>query len=270
MSRCSIRVLPSLPSMRRAPPLAHEIAVVIDALRATTSMVAALAAGAQRIWPCLEVDEARAMRGRMPNALLAGERQGLPLPGFDLGNSPAEFNATRVAGRDLIFTTSNGTRAIIACASAQRVLLAAITNLQAVVQAIVKTIVNPMRVDLHVVIACAGANDCESLEDLLVAGAIVERLRLEVLARFDGQADTSAGVRMDFELDAEADRATGLWQTHGGSPAELLAVFQASPGGRHLQEIDMQADIPRSVEVDRYDVVPVLDLASGCITLLRE
>lgn len=239
--------------------------MVIDALRATTSMVAALAAGARAIWPCREVDEARQWAAMKSGSLLAGERQGLPLPGFDFGNSPAEFTASRMAGRELVFTTSNGTRAILACASAKCVMLAALTNLQAVVNRLVN--------EPQVVIACAGANDCESLEDLLVAGAIVERLRVARGRSRTGDAKVESEPRIErctdrdgATIDADAERARQLWLAHSCSAGELAAAFHASPGGRHLHEIGMQADIPLSLEIDRFDLVPMFSAATKCIT----
>jgi 2-phosphosulfolactate phosphatase len=197
--------------------------------------------------------------------LLAGERQGLPLPGFDFGNSPAEFTASRLAARELVFTTSNGTRAILACASARCVMLAALTNLQAVVNRLVD--------EPQVVIACAGANDCESLEDLLVAGAIIERLRVLRGGSGTGEAKVAGDPRIErcadrggAGIDSDAERARQLWLKHSRSPVELEAAFHASPGGRHLHEIGMQADIPLSLEIDRFDLVPIFAAATKCVT----
>ena len=94
--------------------LAGATAVVIDVLRAGTTIVYALAAGAEQVVPCLEVADARAMVEQFPagTALLGGERQGLPIEGFDLGNSPDEYEPARVAGKTIVLTTTNGTRAM--------------------------------------------------------------------------------------------------------------------------------------------------------------
>src|SRR4051794_9488006 len=108
----SVHLLPEL-----IPPgtLAGGVAVVVDALRATTVMIHALAAGCAVILPCREVDEARHLAAGLPpgSALLAGERQGLPIAGFDLGNSPSAFTPALCRGKTLVMTTTNGTRAIL-------------------------------------------------------------------------------------------------------------------------------------------------------------
>src|SRR5215471_6039661 len=101
----------------QAPPgrLAGGLAVVIDVLRATTTIVYALAAGARCVRPCAEVAEAQALAAemRVGRVLLGGERGGEPLPGFDLGNSPREFTPRVCRGCTLVLTTTNGTRALL-------------------------------------------------------------------------------------------------------------------------------------------------------------
>ena len=95
-------------------------------------MISALAAGCEAIIPCAEIDEARGIAaGFAPGtALLAGERHGLPIPGFDLGNSPIEFTSEVCGGKTLVVTTTNGTRAILACLEADRVYIASFVNLE--------------------------------------------------------------------------------------------------------------------------------------------
>src|SRR5438876_9330427 len=126
-----VHLLPQL-----APPgvLVGGIAVVIDVLRATTTIVHALAAGCTAVRPCTEVEEARTLAGQMRvgRALLGGERCGTPLPGFDVGNSPREYTAKLCRGATLVMTTTNGTRALLRAAEADRVLLACFANFSAV------------------------------------------------------------------------------------------------------------------------------------------
>src|SRR5438477_12211462 len=114
-----------LPSLAPNGALAGGVAVVIDVLRATTTMIHALAAGCVAVVPSLEVEEAQARAKVLRSAgkvLLGGERGGVALPGFDLGNSPSEYVAARCKKTTLVLTTTNGTRALLRAAEAERVL----------------------------------------------------------------------------------------------------------------------------------------------------
>src|SRR5258706_13920045 len=127
-----------LPALVEPAQLAGKTAVVIDVLRATTTIVHALAAGATQVIPCLEVDEARRIAAELgERAISGGERGGKQIPGFDLGNSPAEYSRERVAGKTVVFTTTNGTRAMLRCKAARRVLLGAFVNFSAVCRELV-------------------------------------------------------------------------------------------------------------------------------------
>src|SRR4051812_24899969 len=119
-----------LPALVEPEDLAGSTCVVIDVLRATTTIVWALAAGAREVIPCLEVEDARRAIAEYPpgTGVCGGERSGLPIEGFELGNSPAEYTAARVAGKAVIFTTTNGARALFHCHHAQRVLIGAFAN----------------------------------------------------------------------------------------------------------------------------------------------
>src|SRR5207302_655400 len=114
-----VHLLPEL-----VPPgnLSGGIAVVVDVLRATTTIVHALAAGCTCVRPCADVDEARELAGQMRagRVLLGGERGGVPLPDFDLGNSPREYTPALCRGTTLVLTTSNGTRALLRTTAAER------------------------------------------------------------------------------------------------------------------------------------------------------
>jgi 2-phosphosulfolactate phosphatase len=220
--------------------LAGQVVVVIDVLRATTTITAALAAGASRVIPCLEVTEARQLgrpwqsRGPM---LLGGERQGRPIPGFDLGNSPAEYVPERVAGCTLIFTTTNGTRAIMRCIGASRVLLGGFVNLAALQTHLARL----PRVEL----LCAGTDGQTSWEDTLLAGALLDRLEVK-----------------PAELNDAAILAWECWQQVGGRSlrgAQLAEVLSRGRGGRNLLEIQRADDIEWAARLDQLDVVPELD-----------
>src|SRR5262245_9964536 len=160
-----------LPELAPHGALAGGVAVVIDVLRASTTIVHALAAGCRAVRPCLEVEEARQLAGgmRVGRVLLGGERGGAPLPGFDMGNSPREYTAPVCRGTTLVLTTTNGTRALLRAAEAARVLVAAFVNYSAVCEQL-RQEARP----LHIV--CAGTAGSVSLEDTLLAGALVDFL----------------------------------------------------------------------------------------------
>ena len=161
----------------RKRDLSQTVCVVFDILRATTSMVTALSNGAQAIIPVEEIAEALAIRQQRPEVLLAGERDGLRIRGelsggveFDLGNSPREYTAQKVQGKTIVMTTTNGTRALRACAGAKEVLVGSVLNLRATY-----TRLQEQRPP-HLILVCSGTFDEPALEDILAAGAVCERI----------------------------------------------------------------------------------------------
>ena len=138
--------------------------VVFDVLRATSSMITALANGAAEIFPVKTIEEARALREKMPDALLGGERHGERIEGFDLGNNPFEY--TGLAGRRIISTTTNGTIALRACERAGRVLVGALLNIAALRDEIARS--QPA----EVLLVCAGTFETFALEDAIAAGLL--------------------------------------------------------------------------------------------------
>src|SRR5207302_699734 len=141
------------------------LAVVIDVLRATTTIIYALVAGCSCVRPCQEVDEAKELGSDLTagTALLGGERGGQPLAGFDLGNSPGEYTSRLCKGKTVVLTTTNGTRAIFRAAEAERAILAGFVNYSAVC--------DQLQADsrpIHLI--CAGTENEVSLEDTLLAG----------------------------------------------------------------------------------------------------
>jgi len=227
---------------------------VIDVLRATSVIVTALANGAAAVVPCLEVDEARQIAANLPpgTALLGGERGGLLIEGFDLANSPHEYKAERVTGRTIVFTTTNGTRAIQQCRLAKRVLFGAFVNLTAVCEAL-------RQVDGPLHLLCAGTQDRITREDSLLAGAIAARLLAwdNSLAAND-EAVLLAAAWRDFEQSCPEGRA---------EPQALGATLRHSRGGRNAIGTGNEADIDAVARMDASPVVPELDFASGRIVL---
>jgi 2-phosphosulfolactate phosphatase len=237
-----------LPELTNSAALEGSAAVVIDVLRATTTIVHALAAGATEVIPCPEVDEARQIAARLgQDAVLGGERGGVRIPGFHLGNSPDEYTTRSIGGKTLVFTTTNGTRAMRICGRARRVLIGAFVNLSAIGRALADEPV------VHLV--CAGTQNEITREDVLLAGAIVEVLSSLGGARRNDQAEI----------------ALGAWQnaaTHLSDREPLSKLLRDSRGGRNLIDIGHGSDIELAAHVDRFDFAPELDVAAWRITSL--
>jgi 2-phosphosulfolactate phosphatase len=219
-----------------APPgrLAGCVAVVIDVLRAATTIIQALAAGCTAVRPCAEVEEARELAGQMRagRVLLGGERGGKPLPGFDLGNSPREYTAKLCRGNTLVLTTSNGTRALLRAAEAARTLVAAFVNYSAVCE--------QLRQDVRPVsIVCAGTEGEVSLEDTLLAGALVDFL-----------CETG-----EVCLNDAARLAWDCFENHG---RVLLGALEIGRGGAALRRLGYDDDIRAAAQVDQFALVPEL------------
>ena len=209
-------------------------AVVIDVLRATSCIVEAMANGAAAIFPTESVDDAMALRDSLDldRTLLCGERKGLRIGGFDLGNSPTEFTPEMITDKQLIMTTTNGTQALVATRRARRTLVASLFNLSAVAQEVAN--------DSEVAVVCAGKEGCFSLDDTVCAGHLV----LTIMERADG----------DVGLDDGASAAAKL----AGSYGPDAQTFAASAAGRALVDAEMASDLEFCAEVDRHDVVPVM------------
>lgn len=227
--------------------VAGGIAVVIDVLRASTTIATALAHGAVAVRAVPTIDEARRAVGATGAALLGGERGGLPIAGFDLGNSPREYTPERVAGRRLVITTTNGTAALAACRSAREVLVGAIVNRAAVAEAVGR--LARARGIGHVHLVCAGTDGAVTAEDVLAAGAIL-----------------AAGAGPGDALDGAARAAREAFERVAAAAdprSALVAEFRRSPGGSNLVALGMEADLSACAALDALVVVPWLDPGSG-------
>jgi 2-phosphosulfolactate phosphatase len=204
--------------------------IVVDVIRATTTICQALASGYERVFCTTEVDEAKALRDSLGEGVLVlgGERRNVLIPGFDLGNSPREYVEPR--GDTLILTTTNGTRAIVSAAHrCERVFVASLANLAAVVEA-------ARSEGEDAIVVCAGVQGMLALDDAYVAGRIVELLGWE-------RTDASEA----------AARLAGTWS--GADEA-----FRASRSGRNLLENapDLEPDLAFCALESVLDVAPRL------------
>ena len=202
--------------------------IVIDVIRATSTIAQALASGYERVFCVAEVDEAKALRAALGEGVLGGERQAVRIPGFDLGNSPREYLEARDG--PLLLSTTNGTRAVVSAAGrCERVFTASLLNLDAVVEA-----TRAQGEDALVV--CAGVQGTLALDDAYVAGRIVESL--------------------GWERTDASEAAARLAATWSGAEQAL----RASKSGRNLLENapELEEDIGFCARESVLDVVPRL------------
>jgi 2-phosphosulfolactate phosphatase len=214
--------------------------VVIDVLRATTTVVEALASGARAIYPASGTEEAIKLANSLgrEDALLCGERQGRRIEGYDLGNSPAEYTPDRVEGKNVVLNTTNGTQTLLSAAGASRVVTAAFVNLEAATRAVVGA--------EELVLLCAGRAGLFSFEDAVCAGMMVRRLDA-----LDRQAGRDVSRRLD-----DGARAVRTLAESVSVDASFLGTTAA---GRALIEIGMEGDLEVCAEVDRHTVVPEME-----------
>jgi 2-phosphosulfolactate phosphatase len=219
------------------------VCVVFDVLRATSSMVTALANGASAIIPAEEISEAVALRRRNGKILLAGERHGVRIPAtlsggvdFDLGNSPREFTPDKVRGRTIAITTTNGTRALRACAKARLVLVCSFLNLKATASFITR------RKPHRVILVCSGTFEEAAYEDVLAAGAVCDLIWPKY--QHGKVADSAMMAQRLFRLEKKN---------------VLKALGDSRNGKRLLSRPELKEDVAFCARVNRFPLVVELD-----------
>jgi 2-phosphosulfolactate phosphatase len=207
--------------------------VVIDVLRATSTITHALVNGARSVVPVATVADAASIAERIGRdaVLLCGERDSQPIRSFGLGNAPEEFTRPRVDGRTLVMTTTNGTPALLAASGAESVLVGALLNVGAVARRLVDA-------GEEALLLCAGREGAFAMEDAFCAGRILRRVR-ELAGRVRGNDAASAAMR----LAARPPDAGRLGRT---------------AAGRRLQELGRGDDVIFCAQEDLYEVVPAL------------
>lgn len=242
-----------LPQFVAESDLAGRTVIVIDLLRASSTICHALAAGARCVRPFVEVDQVRrAAQGVDRTAtLLGGERGGRRIDGFDLGNSPSEYAPSAVFGQQILFTTTNGAKAIEHARLARRVLIGAAVNRRAVAEAAGQ--------DDEVDILCAGTGGRVTREDVLGAGCLVAALLEQRPWTLNDWAESAH--REWLEL-VTAARALGRTLSE-----QFARELRETPGGRDLLEIGMDADLTTCAEIDALSVVPAFDPTTGELRL---
>ncbi|PWU14558.1 MAG: hypothetical protein C5B50_17050 [Verrucomicrobia bacterium] len=263
----------------RTRDLSNTVCVVFDVLRATSSIVTALGNGASGVLPVEEIPEALKAKRQHPEALLAGERDGLRIPAsmtggveFDLGNSPREFAAERVRGKTIVMTTTNGTRALKACAKARAVLVASFLNLEATVNYVESVLKapgvasssssssSPNSNSFDLLLVCSGTFERTAYEDTLAAGAFCDALvgssvvtaqrALPHPAQRDGSVWSGPEV---------ADSALIAWKIYQSERDDLPGAIAQSRNGRRLLSLpDLREDVPFCLRRDVSRVVAEL------------
>ncbi|WP_426453388.1 2-phosphosulfolactate phosphatase [Paenibacillus sp. S-38] len=231
----NISVIPTIQEAR-VEELRRKTVIVIDVLRATSTMLAALANGCHAVIPVETVEQAKELQ--LPGHLLGGERGCRRIPGFDLGNSPAEYTPQSVGGTVLVMTTTNGTRAIRKAEQAGRILAGSLLNARACAR-------KAQVLGREVVILCSGTRDIFSFEDGLGAGAIVDEL---VGAAYEaGQSGDSLQVN-DF----------GLAMMHAFRSAKdnLEGALFACENGRRLASLGFREDVIFCSRLNAIDAAP--------------
>lgn len=228
----------------KASDLRENTAIVLDVLRATTTIVQALKNGCRQVAPVLTPEDAVNMKktNGETDILLGGERKALKINGFDFGNSPFEYEPLLVKGKSLILCTTNGTRAILAAKQASKILIGAFANISAVAK-------KAAEYGNDIAVVCAGTKERFSADDFLAAGALLDRLS-----------------RLDPDLKTD-DLAAVCKYYYDNRKKDIQAALGGSLHYEYLKSIGLQKDIDFCLTEDTADIVP--EYAEGAITLIK-
>ena len=239
------------------------LAIVIDVLRFTTTACRALQAGANSIAVEGEIEQARALATRIGDAaLLCGERNCIKIDGFALGNSPLEYLPERIGARDLVFSTTNGTLAVLTVANAEYLALGSFLNRRALAEW-VRSLIAENRID-RIEIVCAGTDSQIAAEDVLAAGALASLIRPRLSHSSLASSSVSGpSPTYDWELNDSAAIAVGWWENWAscqldvGETVNLIDLFAQSLGGKNLVQAGFADDLVVAAELDQLNAIPV-------------
>ncbi len=222
-----------------------DVVIVVDVLRCTSAIVTALANGAIDVKAVKTLSEARSLKSRNPTSILAGERHGFPPRGFDIGNSPREFTPDRVRDRRIIITTTSGTQAINNASRARIVLIGSFLNVTAAAKTAWEISVNE---NSNLTVAMSGKQGSFSLEDMLCAGAIINR--------------------WDSKMVEYSDLACAALLAYRNASTDLLRHILVGNHAQELVEAGFRDDVLFCTELDKWSIVPVL--REGSIKILEK
>jgi 2-phosphosulfolactate phosphatase len=208
------------------------IVVIIDIFRATSSICYGIENGAEAIIPVAEVDECIAYRDKETHYLLAAERDGKVVEGFDFGNSPFSYTKEKVSGKTIVLTTTNGTQALHLSRKAKKIVIGSFLNVTA--------LCNWLKTqNENILLVCAGWKNNFNLEDTLFAGAVTEQLK-----------------QADFKLDDAAIAANDIFQI---GKHDINAYLKKTSHGERLKKLGIEKDIEFCLQVDITTAIPVLN-----------
>ena len=217
------------PKLLSLHDLEDKIVVVIDVLRATSTICAALHNGAKAVIPVASIEDCLALEG--PDRLLAAERKGQMVEGFTYGNSPLTYSKEVIAGKTLVLTTTNGTRAMDNSKSAARIVAGAFANLSLLTEYLANE-------TMDVLLLCAGWRDQFNMEDTLLAGGLV------------------AGLQSELQIRNDAALAASLFYNNARN--DLLGAMKQASHYERLSGLGVEEDIKYCLSPDVAPVVPVL------------
>lgn len=230
--------------------------VVVDVIRATTTLAVAFDSGCSRVLLAPDIETALERANREPGRfLLGGERGGVAPPDFDFGNSPAEYARADLAGRDLLFVTTNGTRALRACAGGLAIFAGSYRNAAAVVQAAIQA-ARPTEIT-SIVIVCAGRENQPAYDDTLCAGYLARMV-----------ANHLEQVGFGVEMESGARIATELSDAAIASATPLRQRLAESGAGQAVTRIGLAGDLDWCAAIDQSRVAPrITGVEDGLLVL---
>ncbi len=210
----------------------NSIAVIIDIFRATSSICYGIENGAEAIIPVAQVEECAVYREKGLDYLLAAERNGEVVAGFDFGNSPFSYTSEKVAGKTIVLTTTNGTHALHLSRAAKKIVIGSFLNLSALCDWLKSRQEN-------ILLVCAGWKNNFNLEDTLFAGAVVDQLKAS-----------------NYKLDDPSIAANDLFQL---GKNDLNLYLQKTAHSERLKKLGIEEDIRFCLQTDLTTAIPVLE-----------
>jgi len=209
------------------------IVVVVDVLRATSTMCIAFEKGIEKMIPVSTVEEALEYRNTNPDYVLAAERNGAPVRGFDFGNSPQSYLDYDMSGKTIVMTTTNGTKSIGIAKKDHEVIIGSLLNLDAISKWLIQQ-------DRDVIIFCAGWKDKFNLEDTLFAGALAMKLVESDL--YDNSCDATQAAQVLWEKGKE----------------DMFAFLDNSSHRKRLAKLNIDSDIHFCLKINQTTKIPIL------------